>query len=102
MENEVKKPTALWRILIVAIPFGVLALCWLFYSVHRFVFGWILIACSAALILALIPAVFIRPLSGGSGIKALRVAARVLIFLALTAAVLLQCAAGIGIFWLAG
>lgn len=102
MENAVKKSTALWRKLILIIPFCAIAIAWLFSYVHRFIFGWVLPAGSAAFILAFIPNIFIRPLSGGKGAKALRVAARVLIFLALTAAVLLQCAAGIGIFWLAG
>lgn len=117
MDNAAKKPMALWRKLILLIPLGVIAFCWMFYfmsgvcvdggiedlfrSVGRmlFVCGWAVMAGSAALILALIPIIFIRPLSGGAGIKVLRVAARCLLFLALAAVILFQCICGIAFFW---
>lgn len=117
MENEVKKPMALWRKLIIFIPLGVIAFCWIFYIMSSYdghfgieevferyggmlhICGWAVMAGSAALILALIPTIFIKPLSGGTGIKALRVAARFLLLLVLAAAVSAQCLAGVVCFW---
>lgn len=117
MENAAKKPMALWRKLILFIPLSVVVFCWLFYyvsslcghfnieEVHgRFggmlkVCGYVLMAGSAALILALIPIIFIRPLSGGAGITVLRVAARFLLFLAAAAVISFQCFFGVIIIW---
>ncbi|MDE7360613.1 MAG: hypothetical protein K2N38_01630 [Oscillospiraceae bacterium] len=117
MENTIKKPMALWRKLILLIPLGVIALCWLFYYVSSYcghfhieevygrfggmfkVCGWALMTGSAALILALIPIIFIRPLSGGTGIKVLRVAARCLLFLASAAVISFQCFFGVIFLW---
>lgn len=101
MEKTTRKPTALLRKMILIIPFCVIAIAWLFSYVHRFIFGWVLLASSAAFILALIPNIFIRPFSGGKVAKALRVTARCLLFFVLTAVISLQCFAGIVFFWLA-
>ncbi len=97
MENAGKR-SYLWRKPIIIIPIVIIWAAWVFGYIHRYIFGWVLIAGSAALILALILVIFIRPLSGK---KALRAAGRVLLFLALTAAISLQCFAGIVFFWLA-
>lgn len=116
MENTAKKPTALWRKLVLLIPLGVIAFCWIFYFVGGFgtrdievlfrqigrglyICGYLVMAGSAALILALIPTIFIRPLSGGTGAKILRVTGRCLLFLALTAVILFQCICGVVFFW---
>ncbi len=117
MGNTVKKPMALWRKLILLIPLGVIAFCWIFsimsgydghfdieevfrsYGRMLYICGWAVMAGSAALVLALIPIIFIRPLSGGTGIKVLRVAARFLLFLVSAAAVSVQCVAGVVCFW---
>lgn len=117
MDNAAKKPMALWRKLVLLIPLGVIAFCWLFYIVSSycghfdieevfrmvgrvlFICGWAVMAGSAALILALIPIIFIRPLSGGTGAKILRVTSRCLLFLALAAVILFQCICGIVFFW---
>ena len=117
MDNAAKKPMALWRKLILLIPLGVIAFCWLFYIVSSYcghfhieevygrfgrmlkVCGWALMAGSAALILALIPIIFIRTLSSGAGIKVLRVTARCLLFLASVAVISFQCFSGVIFFW---
>lgn len=117
MENAAKKPMALWRKLILFIPLGVIVFCWLFdyvislcghfsiEEVHRRfggmlkVCGYVLMTGSAALILALIPIIFIRPLSGSAGIKVLRVAARFLLFLVLAAVITVQCFFGVIFIW---
>ncbi len=90
MENAAEKSTALWRKLILFIPLGVIAFCWvlifaayfdiletgmlseLFWEDLTFICGVALIAGSAALVLALIPIIFIRPLSGSDEIQVLR------------------------------
>lgn len=117
MEAATKKAVPLWRKLILMIPSGVIAFCWLFYfasgicvdggiedlfrAVGRVLHfcGWAVMAGSAALTAALIPIIFIRPLSGGTAAKALRVLARCLLFLASAAVILIQCFAGIMCFW---
>lgn len=97
MENADKR-SPLWRKLIIIIPIVIIWAAWIFGYIQRYIFGWVLVSGSAALILALIPVIFIRPLSGK---KALRAAGRGLLFLVLTAAISLQCFAGIVFFWLA-
>lgn len=108
MENAAKKPTALWRILIVAIPFGVLALCWLFYFAAwnigglrdiLYICGYVVMAGSAAFVTALIPAIFIRPLSGGAGVRILTLTTRFLLFLFLAAVTFFQCILCMVAFW---
>lgn len=109
MENTAKKPIALWRKLTLMTILGVLTLCWLFYYVTGFttlrgltyalfICGLAVMVCSAALILTLIPIIFIRPLSGGTGVKVLRVTGRCVLFLVLAAATLFQCIFGIVCF----
>lgn len=100
MENTANK-TSLWRRLIIIIPLAVIWIGWIFNYIHRYIFGWILIAGSSALITALIPIIFIRPLSGGTKTRVLRITARCLLFLVLTAVISLQCFAGIVFSWLA-
>lgn len=109
MENAAKKPIALWRILIITIPFGVLVLCWLFYFVTwnisglrdiLYICGMALIVSSAALVLALIPIIFIRPLSGSEEIQVLRALGRSLLYFAIAVpAISFQCYWGIMGFW---
>lgn len=118
MENAAKKPMALWRKLILFIPLSVVVFCWLFYyvsslcghfnieEVHgRFggmlkVCGYVLMAGSAALILALIPIIFIRPLSGSEEIQVLRALGRSLLYFAVAVpAISFQCYWGIMSFW---
>lgn len=107
MENTAKKPIALWRKLTLMTLSGVLALCWLFYFVTEFtmrrgltdalldalfICGLAVMVCSAALILTLIPTIFIRLLPCGTGAKVLRVIARCMLFLASVVVILFQCA----------
>lgn len=117
MENTTKKPVALWRKLILLIPLGIIAFCWMYYFVSSYcghfhieevygrfgrmfkVCGWALMAGSAALTLALIPIIFIRPLSGGAGIKVLRVLGRCLLFLVLVAVISFQGLFGNAVFF---
>lgn len=114
MENTAKKPIALWRKLTLITLSGVLALCWLFYFVTEFttrrgltdaltdalfICGLAVMVCSAALILTLIPTIFIRPLSGSTGAKILRVIVRCLLFLVSVGVILFQCVFCIVCFW---
>lgn len=110
MDNAAKKPMALWRKLTLMTLSGLIALCWLFYFVTGFttprgltnalfVCGLTVMVCSAALIFTLIPTFFIRPLSGGTGAKVLRVIARCLLFLASVVVILFQSAFCIVCFW---
>lgn len=110
MENTAKKTTDLWRKLTLITLSGVLALCWLFYFVTEFttlrglrdvlfICGYAVMVCSAALILSLIPIIFIRPLSGGAGAKALLVIVRCMLFLVSVGVIFFQCVFGIVCFW---
>ncbi|MBD5383931.1 MAG: hypothetical protein HDR72_02895 [Ruminococcaceae bacterium] len=109
MDNAAKKPTVPWHKLTLMTLLGVLTLCWLFYFVTGlttrsglrdalFICGLAVMVCSTALILTLIPIIFIRPLSGGTGAKVLRVMGRCALFLALAAATSFQCIFGIVCF----
>ncbi len=114
MENAAEKSTALWRKLILFIPLGVIAFCWvlifaayfdiletgmlseLFWEDLTFICGVALIAGSAALVLALIPIIFIRPLSGSEEIQMLRALGRSLLYFAVAVpAISFQCYWGI-------
>ncbi len=118
MENAAEKSTALWRKLILFIPLGVIAFCWvlifaayfdiletgmlseLFWEDLTFICGVALIAGSAALVLALIPIIFIRPLSGSEEIQMLRALWRSLLYFAVAVpAISFQCYWGIMGFW---
>lgn len=118
MENAAEKSTALWRKLILFIPLGVIAFCWilifaayfdiletgilseLFWEDLTFICGVALIAGSAALVLALIPIIFIRPLSGSEEIQMLRALGRILLYFAVAVpAISFQCYWGIIGFW---
>lgn len=118
MDNAAKKPMALWRKLILLIPLGVIAFCWIFLFAAGFamlemdvpyeqfgeglfhICGWALMTGSAALILALIPIIFFRPLSGSEEIQVLRVLGRSLLFFAAAVpAISFQCFIGVMCFW---
>lgn len=118
MENAAEKSTALWRKLILFIPLGVITFCWvlifaayfdiletgmlseLFWEDLTFICGVALIAGSAALVLALIPIIFIRPLSGSEEIQMLRALGRSLLYFAVAVpAISFQCYWGIIGFW---
>lgn len=118
MEKATGKPTALWRKLIFFIPLGVIAFCWiLIFAVYfdilemdvlpdlfredlTFICGMALIVSSAALVLALIPIIFIRPLSGSEEIQVLRALGRSLLYFAIAVpAISFQCYWGIMSFW---
>lgn len=114
MENAAEKSTALWRKLILFIPLGVITFCWVLIFAAYFdiletgmlselfwedlTFIWI--AGSAALVLALIPIIFIRPLSGSEEIQMLRALGRSLLYFAVAVpAISFQCYWGINGFW---
>ena len=118
MENAAKKTMPLWRKLILLIPLGVIAFCWIFLFAAWFAIfkmdvpyeqfgeelfqmcGFLLIAGSAALILALIPIIFFRPLSGSEEIQVLRALGRCLLFFAAAVpAISFQCFVGLMCFW---
>lgn len=118
MENAAEKSTALWRKLILFIPLGVITFCWvlifaayfdiletgmlseLFWEDLTFICGVALIAGSAALVLALIPIIFIRPLSGSEEIQMLRALGRSLLYFAVAVpAISFQCYWCIMGFW---
>ncbi len=118
MENAAKKPITLWRKLILFIPLGVIAFCWvlifaayfdiletgvlseLFWEDLTFICGAALIAGSAALVPALIPIIFIGPLSGSEEIQVLRALGRSLLyFAAAVPAISFQCYWGLMGLW---